>query len=369
MLDALHDLRLLGNDAALVSLSVTLGGNVKITVPKTCPREGFAWHADLSYWEGPDTTAAATSPCPRNAKTAAASVTQATPKTQFQCEHVFHTARSRSACFNELPGSSCKHPLEVQKAGPTTRGNARYFNLGFSEETQNLGAPNYGAEQHYSYGPRSNVAICPYPMGAVYKVSLFSETNHCQRTPAGEEVCSHEYDTRNYPEPTTASGGHFHYYMTAVPMKSYYLVVKGYFIHPPWGRGTPLPQGHGVAGQAHARHVGAQPAPLLATTASATNAESTCPQWSGLDTEGHPTGKSPRAIVISRRLLSTGGIRAEPRIVLCKAFIEWTNSEIGEHGHYRLPFQAHGLASFTLAAYTPWTFMVVAEGRYVSGRP
>ncbi len=246
-----------------------------------------------------------------------------------------------------------------------------------------------------------------------------------------------------------------------------------------------------------------------ARIASATNAESSCPLWSSLDTEGKPTGKSPQAIVISRRQLSSGGewevsarptqaglvlysgvvelesdrppfgfqllrlvwmhpkgrelvtrfplgsgqlfravvcghhpivlpphtpytgkgssckrpiksveaqdyehygdqrhiritlekgrppaavtfgvpfqpripqlqpapalyyeidIRTDPRVALCKAFIDWTNSDIGERGHYRLPLQAHGLAAFTIAAYTPWTFAVVVEGRYVSGR-
>jgi hypothetical protein len=74
----------------------------------------------------------------------------------------------------------------------------------------------------------------PGPSGAVYKVSLLSSTNRCHRTPNGEEYYSVEYDTHNYPEPTTSRGGHFHYYMTAVPIKSWYLVVKGYFIHPPW---------------------------------------------------------------------------------------------------------------------------------------
>jgi hypothetical protein len=43
-----------------------------------------------------------------------------------------------------------------------------------------------------------------------------------------------------------------------------------------------------------------------ARVASATNAESTCPLWSGLDTEGKPTGKSPQAILISRRQLGSG---------------------------------------------------------------
>ncbi len=296
----------------------------------------------------------------------------------------------------------------------------------------------------------------------------------------------------------------------------------------------PLPQGDDVTGQAYARythppgtvalkHSGrtaattpkamTQRSVSQARLASATNAEATCPLWSGLDTEGKPTGKSPQAIAISRRLVSTGGgstewevsarptqaglalysgvveimtdkpplglavvrvvwmrglgrelvarfvlgagqlfrtvvcghhptvlpphtrytgkgsscqhpiksveaqdyehygdqrhihislekgkppadvtfgvsfqpripqlqpepalfyevsIRTDPRIALCKAFIDWMNSNAGERGKYRLPLQAHGLASFTVAAYTPWTFAVVVEGRYGSGRP
>jgi hypothetical protein len=232
-----------GVRSSLIELAVTLGANLGapghttplITMPASCPKAGFAWSADLSWWEGPETTASATSPCPGKAASASsrpsAAVAQ-TPKTQFQCEKAFHTSSGRSQCFNQLPGASCAHPLEAQKAAQTTRGESQYFKLTYREETKGRGTPQYGGEEYYSYAPKQNVRMCPYPIGVVYKVSLLYVT-----LPNGE-IRTREHDTHTLPEPVTPSGGHFHYYLTAVPIKSAYLVVKGYFIHPPWvGRG------------------------------------------------------------------------------------------------------------------------------------
>jgi hypothetical protein len=220
-----------GNRTAIIGLSLTLGGNAGITMPKSCPRGGFVWRTDFSYWEGPSTIAQATSPCPGKGK-ATTTIAQATstPKTAFQCEKRFKQVQSRQRCFSQLPGASCAHPLEAQKAGNTTRGEHRYFKLAFHEEAQKEGTPQYGTEQYYSYAPSmKNVAICPH--GVVYKVSLLYVT-----LPNGE-TRTREHDTKTIIEPTTAGGGHFHYYMTAVPIKSWYLVVKGYYIHPPWEHG------------------------------------------------------------------------------------------------------------------------------------
>jgi hypothetical protein len=236
-----------GQRSAIIDLSMTLGGSAGITMPARCPTGGFKWRTDFSYWEGPDTTATATSPCPgkgtrastqpspRMTTSQVAQAAASIPKTAYQCEKRFHGSQARSRCFSQLPGASCAHPLEAQKAGRTTRGEHRYFKLAFHEETQGEGTSRYGAEQYYSYAPIKNVAICPH--GVVYKVSLLSSREHCERTPKGEEYCSSEYGTKNIAEPSTARGGHFHYYMTAVPIKSWYLVVKGYYIHPPWGSG------------------------------------------------------------------------------------------------------------------------------------
>ena len=231
-----------GARSAILDFSITLGASLKvkrhgtnvtqplITMPKSCPRGGFMWRTDFSYWEGPATTAQATSPCPGKGKAAAATAQAASaPKTAFQCEKRFKQPQSRQRCFNQLPGASCAHPLEAQKAGNTTRGEHRYFKLAFHEETRGEGTPQYGTEEYYSYAPSmKNVAICPH--GVVYKVSLLYVT-----LPNGE-TRTREHDTKTIVEPTTAHGGHFHYYMTAVPIKSGYLVVKGYYIHPPWER-------------------------------------------------------------------------------------------------------------------------------------
>lgn len=227
-----------GQRSAIIDLSMTLGGSAGITMPARCPAGGFKWRTDFSYWEGPDTTATATSPCPGKGTRAStqpssrmttSQVAQAAqaPKTAFQCEKRFKQAQSRQRCFNQLPGANCAHPLEAQKAGNTTRGEHRYFKLTFNEQVD--ATVNTGATQYYSYAPIRNVAICPH--GVVYKVSLLYVT-----LPNGE-TRTREHDTKNIPEPTTARGGHFHYYMTDVPIKSWYLVIKGYYIHPPWGSG------------------------------------------------------------------------------------------------------------------------------------
>jgi len=237
-----------GERSAIIDLSITLGGGARITMPASCPKGGFRWRTDFSYWEGPDTTALATSPCPGKGIRASTQPTHSTttsqvaqiaqaPTTAFQCEKRFHSSQRRVKCFSQLPGVNCKHPLIAEKAGLTTRGEFHYyFKLKFREETRGQGTAQYGSEQYYSYAPANkNIAICPYPGGAVYKVSLQAQKVHCGRI-HGEEICSSEYGTKNIPEPTTSTGGHFHYYMTAVPIKSWHLVVKGYFIHPPWAR-------------------------------------------------------------------------------------------------------------------------------------
>jgi hypothetical protein len=81
------------------------------------------------------------------------------------------------------------------------------------------------------------VAICPYPNGVVYKVSLVSQEGTCQVI-KGEKTCSDEYDTKNIAERTTSHGGSFSYHLPTEPINddylSGYLVVKGYLLHPPW---------------------------------------------------------------------------------------------------------------------------------------
>jgi hypothetical protein len=172
-----------GERSAIIDLSMTLGGSAGITLPASCPKGGFRWRTDFSYWEGPDTTATATSPCPGKSKTATAHTTS-TPKTAFQCEKRFKQAQLRQQCFNQLPGANCAHPLEAQKAGNTNRGDTHDLKITYSEEAE--GENDW---QYYSWKPKnSNVAICPYPNGAVYKVSLLANRNHCQRIHGGEAL-------------------------------------------------------------------------------------------------------------------------------------------------------------------------------------
>jgi len=143
------------------------------------------------------------------------------PTTQFQCEKKYKLASNRTRCFNQLPGANCAHPLEAEKAGNTTRGDHRYFKLTFKEERD-----GEGTLQTYTYAPVQNVAICPH--GVVYKVSLLDLV-----LPNGE-IRTREHDTKNISEPTTRAGGEFMYEMPGQPVMSYFLMIKGYFIHPPW---------------------------------------------------------------------------------------------------------------------------------------
>lgn len=144
------------------------------------------------------------------------------PTTAFQCEKRFRQAQSRAQCFNHLPGASCAHPLEAQKAGDTTRGEHRYFKFRFEEERR-----GETVLEHYAYAPAKNVAICPH--GAIYNTAQMYLT-----LPNGE-VRSREHDARRFFEPTTRTGGEFSYVLSVQPVMDAYLIVKGYFIHPPWG--------------------------------------------------------------------------------------------------------------------------------------
>jgi hypothetical protein len=155
--------------------------------------------------------------------TAAPPVAQAAsrPATVFQCQKASHSKQQLSQCLSQLPGANCAHPLEAQKAGNTTRGAHKYFKLTFREEHG-----GDGSLQTYAYAPEKNVGICPH--GVVYKVSLLDLT-----LPNGE-IRTREHDTKNIPEPTTRNGGEFEYVMPQQPVMSYYLVIKGYFVHPPW---------------------------------------------------------------------------------------------------------------------------------------
>jgi hypothetical protein len=87
--------------------------------------------------------------------------------------------------------------------------------------------------QEYEWEAQKNVGICPYPEGAVYNVALLLSREHCGVV-NGQERCSIEGDTHSYPEHTTKHGGSFEFNLIPQPPKSYCLVVKGYYLHPPW---------------------------------------------------------------------------------------------------------------------------------------
>ncbi len=186
------------------SLAVSLGGTIKlgtrslplVVMPKTCPKGGFRWRVDTSTTIAPESSSAVTSPVsgwispPSKGPDG-----RGVPSGRYSLpvpEEVPHQ-RGRARCFSQLSGASCAYPLEAEKAGATTRGEHRYFKLGFNEGPDGTGA---GVLQHYSYRPANrNVAICPH--GVVYLVSRIADKSHCEgRHHHGhfEEYCSSEYD-------------------------------------------------------------------------------------------------------------------------------------------------------------------------------
>jgi hypothetical protein len=169
-----------------------------------------------------------------DAQTARRHITVTTPKSQIECEEEYGKGTSWHRCFSQPPGSSCAHPLEVQKAGATTRGDARDFTVTVHEEA--VGGINVATEVYYAWAPKKGIAMCPYPNGVVYKVSLDAEKEFCE-TVHDKEYCAVEYDTKNIPMHTSPTGGSFEYYLTDQPLKGGYVAIRGYYIHPPWGRG------------------------------------------------------------------------------------------------------------------------------------
>lgn len=223
-----------GDRSAIIGLSVTLGGSANVTMPGSCPTGGFVWRADFSYWGGPSSTALARSPCPSAAARASAQPTHApvvstvahaasAPKSQLECEHKYGLGTSWRRCFSEPPGSSCNHPLELQKAGSTNRGDDRDLHASVSLEAQ-------GEEGIQSWSWKTARSVAPCPHGVILQVARFSQNEHCGRT-HGEEVCSHEYDAKTIYEPSATRRGSFEY--TIRPGWTDYLIVRGYYVHPP----------------------------------------------------------------------------------------------------------------------------------------
>jgi hypothetical protein len=153
------------------------------------------------------------------------------PKTVSGCEQAFRKgSRGRSRCFDQVPGANCSHPLEVEKTNPNTRGaDQRYISVTLKE----VADPHLieQALQYWSWKPKtSNVAICPFPIGAVYKTALL------YRPLPNGEVEVEEYDFHNLPLHTTAAGGSWVHRDYAQPVTSFYLAVRGYFTRQPWRR-------------------------------------------------------------------------------------------------------------------------------------
>jgi hypothetical protein len=132
------------------------------------------------------------------------------PATAFQCEKKYKQAQGRERCFNQLPGSSCKHPLEVTKNNPYLVGDTKYLFVGL---TITHDADLHGATQHWTWKTKGgNVAPCPYPKGVALRIFR------------GEELVEEI--------PQSVRSGHLDHHVTEVFDAS--LTLRGYFIHPPW---------------------------------------------------------------------------------------------------------------------------------------
>jgi hypothetical protein len=68
---------------------------------------------------------------PARASAAAVAHTSHAPKSQLECEQKYGLGTGWRKCFSEPPGSSCNHPLELQKAGDTNRGDDRDLKASF----------------------------------------------------------------------------------------------------------------------------------------------------------------------------------------------------------------------------------------------
>lgn len=158
-------------------------------------------------------------------------------RSAFQCEKFAKGSSGRAHCFNQLPGATCAHPLEVQKAHETTRGDRKDISVTFSYSRYGETSSLYtGLEETYAWHTTSrNVAICPYPGGVVLRVSLLSDEEICGLNAHHQYECHVEYDTKLRHYHSGLHGGEFTYDLKPSPkLHSGYLSIKAYYIHPPW---------------------------------------------------------------------------------------------------------------------------------------
>jgi hypothetical protein len=220
------------------SLAVTLGGNATIgglstplvVMPKTCPKGGFRWRVDYSAGIQPERSTAATSPCLSGRATTAPRVsrpslatTSRRATTAFQCEKRFRTSSGRARCFSQLPGASCAYPLEAQKTHPGYRGDTSAFNAALREEPF-----SGGAEVTLTVRTKPNIELCPYPDGVIYHVA-----EDYVKLPSGQEV-PQEHNVRNIPLHFSPHGGTYTRTLTAAPVTTWYFIIHGRYVRPPW---------------------------------------------------------------------------------------------------------------------------------------
>lgn len=166
----------------------------------------------------------------------ASSASASHKRTVFQCEKFAKGSSGRASCFAQLPGANCAHPLEVQKAHETTRGDHRDISVTYSYSRYEAPGLSVGLEETYAWHTTSrNVAICPYPDGVVLRETLLSNEEICGLNAHHQYECNVEYGAKLYHYRSGLHRGEFtHDRKPSTQEKSGYLAIKAYYIHPPW---------------------------------------------------------------------------------------------------------------------------------------
>jgi hypothetical protein len=169
----------------------------------------------------------------------ATSAPAAHKRTVFQCKKFPKDSSGRARCFDQLPGANCTHPLVVEKAHETNRGDHRDIGVTWAYTLYGeTNALRTGLREVYSwYTTTRNVAICPYPEGVVYSVSKLLDESICRYNDKHEYSCTSEVDTKLTHYHSGPHEGFVNIDTKPIPVaesQSEHLTIKAYYIHPPW---------------------------------------------------------------------------------------------------------------------------------------
>jgi hypothetical protein len=113
-----------------------------------------------------------------------------------------------SAAKRAVPGTSCKHPLEV-----VNRGHTKQISLTLRETSVPAGTEPAGTERYWTWKLNKTVALCPYPNGVTLTVYR------------GDRVLEKEGATRS-----NSRSGHIGY-EGPTGIRDV-ITIRAYFVHP-----------------------------------------------------------------------------------------------------------------------------------------